>query len=101
MLGQDSSCSSALLPVELSENMLQNLLLNLPPQTVSPLILLCAVDEVAALVDERALLYADVLDGGRVGRLLQSLGGGQVLHLDLRAAWHYYRVTVRLIASFC
>ena len=48
------------------------------------------MDEVAALVDERggrALLYADVLDGGggRVGRLLQSLGGGEVLDLDLRA----------------
>ena len=46
------------------------------------------MDEVATLVDEgggRALLDADVLDGGRVGRLLQSLGGGEVLDLDLRA----------------
>ena len=34
LLGQHGSCSSAPLPVELSENMLQNLLLNLPPQTV-------------------------------------------------------------------
>ena len=34
LLGQHGSCSSAQLPVELSENMLQNLLLNLPPQTV-------------------------------------------------------------------
>ena len=34
LLGQDGSCSSAKLPVEPSENMLQNLLLNLPPQTV-------------------------------------------------------------------
>ena len=34
LLGLHGSCSSAKLPVELSENMLQNLLLNLPPQTV-------------------------------------------------------------------
>ena len=34
LLRQHGSCSSALLPVELSENMLQNLFLNLPPQTV-------------------------------------------------------------------
>ena len=34
LLGQHGSCSSAQLPVELSENMLQNLFLNLPPQTV-------------------------------------------------------------------
>ena len=35
LLGQHGSCSSAQLPVELSENMLQNLFLNLPPQTVA------------------------------------------------------------------
>ena len=34
LLGQHGSCSSAQLPVELSENMLQNLFHNLPPQTV-------------------------------------------------------------------
>ena len=34
LLGLHGSCSSAKLPVELSENILQNLLLNLPPQTV-------------------------------------------------------------------
>ena len=34
MLGQHGSCSSAQLPVELSENMLPNLFHNLPPQTV-------------------------------------------------------------------
>ena len=34
LLGQHGSCSSAQLPVEFSENMLQNLFLNLPPQTV-------------------------------------------------------------------
>ena len=34
LLGQHGSCSSAQLPVELTENMLQNLFLNLPPQTV-------------------------------------------------------------------
>ena len=34
LLGQHGSCSSAQLPVELSENMLQHLLLNLPPQTI-------------------------------------------------------------------
>ena len=34
LLGQHSSCGSAKLPVELSENMLQNLLHNLPPQAV-------------------------------------------------------------------
>ena len=34
LLGQHCSCSSAQLPVELSENMLQNLFLNLPLQTV-------------------------------------------------------------------
>ena len=33
-LGQHGSCSSAQLPVELSENLLQNLFLNLPPRTV-------------------------------------------------------------------
>ena len=35
LLGQHGNCSSAQLPVELPENMLQNLFLNLPPQTVS------------------------------------------------------------------
>ena len=34
LLGQHGSCSSAQLPLELSENMLQTLFLNLPPQTV-------------------------------------------------------------------
>ena len=34
LLGQHGSCSSAYLPVELSENMLLNLLLDLLPQTV-------------------------------------------------------------------
>ena len=34
LLGQHGSCSSAQMPVELSGNMLQNLFLNLPPQTV-------------------------------------------------------------------
>ena len=34
LLGQHGSCSIAQWSVELSENMLQNLLLNLPPQTV-------------------------------------------------------------------
>ena len=34
LLGQHGSYSSAQLPVELSENVLQNLFLNLPPQTV-------------------------------------------------------------------
>ena len=34
LLGQNDCCSSAQLPVELSEDMLQNLLFNLPPQTV-------------------------------------------------------------------
>ena len=34
-LGQHGTCSSAQLSVELSENMLQNLFLNLPPQTVA------------------------------------------------------------------
>ena len=34
LLGQHGSCSSSQLPVELSENMLQNLFLNLPPQSV-------------------------------------------------------------------
>ena len=34
LLGQHGSCSSAQLPVELSENMLQNLFHNLLPQTV-------------------------------------------------------------------
>ena len=33
-LGQHGRCSSAQLPVELAETMLQNLFLNLPPQTV-------------------------------------------------------------------
>ena len=35
LLGQHGSCSSAQLTVKLSENMLQNLLHNLPPQTVA------------------------------------------------------------------
>ena len=34
LLGQHGSCSSAQLPVELSENMLQNLFLSLPPHSV-------------------------------------------------------------------
>ena len=34
MLGQHGSCSVAQLPVELSENMLQNIFLNLPPHSV-------------------------------------------------------------------
>ena len=34
LLGQHGSCSTAQLPVDLSENMLQNLFPNLPPQTV-------------------------------------------------------------------
>ena len=34
LLGLHGSCSSAQLPVELSESMLQNIFLNLPPQTV-------------------------------------------------------------------
>ena len=34
LLGQHGSCSSAQLPVELSENISLNLFLNLPPQTV-------------------------------------------------------------------
>ena len=33
LLGQRGSCSSAQLPVELSENLLQNLFLNLPPHS--------------------------------------------------------------------
>ena len=35
LLGQHGICSSAQLPVELSEDMLQNIFLTLPPQTVS------------------------------------------------------------------
>ena len=42
LLGQHGSCNSAQLPVELLENMLQNLFLNLPPQTV-PLMVSCAL----------------------------------------------------------
>ena len=34
LLGQHGRCSSAQLPVKLSENIFQNLLHNLPPQTV-------------------------------------------------------------------
>ena len=34
LLGQHGSCSSSQLPVDLSENMLQNLFLNLPPHSV-------------------------------------------------------------------
>ena len=42
LLGQHGSCNSAQLPVELLENMLQNLFLNLPPQTV-PLMVSCTL----------------------------------------------------------
>ena len=34
LIGQNGSCSSAQLPVELSDNMLQNLFLDLPPHSV-------------------------------------------------------------------
>ena len=83
LLGQHGSCSSAQLPVELSENMLQNLFLNLPPQTVQEARITFILPLSEDVVDPLDELVQGIVHPAAAGRLHGRLSNQPAAGLSL------------------